>query len=438
MRIDSINHIYQVGFHTLLLSFLVSICCSPEVNYEKPGDLVVDFADSEAGCSLDAGIDSSEHDASIEGFRADVDMSPMSSSDSYGDDSGMAVPPDADLNECAKVTRQAEKIEIVTKETYQVTVSEPIAMYLMLDRSGSMGTERWEQAKYAINKFIGSTLSENINIALQYFPILDGTEDCLGDVYSTPDVPLGRLPDHANVVTRSLASTATGGGTPMEGALRGLTRFCSEYKQDLSRNPNGENCVGVLITDGKPGPCSSDVATFSSIASEALQNSDVLTFTVGMTGASFSFLNAIAEAGGSDCDKDGPGFACDISGGSSQDFLEALETIRDSVTETRTEERTEVKIETLDCEWQIPHPPKDETFDRELVNVTYSDDDSDEVIIGKVPSIDNCDDQIGWYYDISDNPTKIVACPKTCNMIKQAVGAKLDILLGCETVVIVE
>ena len=56
--------------------------------------------------------------------------------------------------------------------------------------------------------------------------------------------------------------------------------------------------------------------------------------------------------------------------------------------------------------------------------------------LGMVPSAAECANfQNGWYYDDPVKPTKIIACPTTCDAIKAATDAKIDILVGCETII---
>jgi hypothetical protein len=40
--------------------------------------------------------------------------------------------------------------------------------------------------------------------------------------------------------------------------------------------------------------------------------------------------------------------------------------------------------------------------------------------------------------DKRHDPTKILACPETCETIQGAAGARIDIVLGCKTIVLLE
>jgi hypothetical protein len=288
----------------------------------------------------------------------------------------------------------------------------------------------WAPAEVALKAFVNDPASAGIDVALQFFPatLLDA---CDGSGLVTPTVPMGRLPDNAMAIAAALDARPIAGGlgTPIEAALRGATKYCTQFQTD---NPM-EKCVAVLVTDGAPSTCELNTTNLANISGTAFTQT-VTTFAVGFTGANFALLDAIAMAGGAeDCSLAGAGFACDISGGPSQ-LVDALKTIRDVVTTvtTKTEIVTTVKETPLACEWEIPAPPKGEVFDRTLVNVKLTAPGTD-LALGLVDSVDACAAR-GWYYDDPAAPKRIIACPETCDTITTTIGAKIDILLGCLTV----
>ena len=83
---------------------------------------------------------------------------------------------------------------------------------------------------------------------------------------------------------------------------------------------------------------------------------------------------------------------------------------------------------------KIPDPPEGETFDPNMVNLEFTDDDGDSHIIGHADTEDICDDiEHGWYYDDNDNPETIHVCPQTCDWIKEHEDGEISIQFGCET-----
>jgi hypothetical protein len=44
-----------------------------------------------------------------------------------------------------------------------------------------------------------------------------------------------------------------------------------------------------------------------------------------------------------------------------------------------------------------------------------------------------CAGNEGWHYDPSDPPTRVIACPATCERLQADSSAKIDVLFGCQT-----
>ncbi len=388
-------------------------------------------------------------------------------------------PGQSDGGGCQAVTSVAERVttSVQVPVKTQVTTRSPVALYLMQDRSGSMNdstgipflsASKWTVTTNAINSFAVDPKSDGLDVALQFFPISAG--QCDGTAYDTPAVPLKRLLDaqQAQAIGSALTANAPGifggggGGTPLEGGLRGAENFCMQFQAQHpdvpDGGPKGEKCVVVLITDGAPNGCAQDSPTLVGIAADAWTRANVMTFTLGMTGADFTLLNGIAAAGHSDCTPGTPGNeACDVTS-SSTGFSDALNLIRDTVTTTTVTYETHYETHTtaLQCEYQLPPPPDGQTFDRDKVNVKFSHDGAVDTIL-RVSSPADCANfqNRGWYYDDPVNPTEIKVCPSTCDGIKASTGdggtitsdsgtgpssasaPRVDIVLGCATQVAV-
>lgn len=90
----------------------------------------------------------------------------------------------------------------------------------------------------------------------------------------------------------------------------------------------------------------------------------------------------------------------------------------------------------LSCDYDIPPPPEGETLDPSLVNVKYTPTEgADPIDIYFVESEADCGPEGGWYYDDPADPTKILMCPATCDLLQSGVGGRVDVVFGCETVV---
>lgn len=334
-------------------------------------------------------------------------------------DSGLssdAAPAPMEPDACAARTIEAEVVEI--------TMIQPLVLYIMLDQSGSMGGDKWDSAVSAIQQFSQDGLSESLSVALQYFP-LDDQLECDLNAYSTPDVGPVAVPDTSMQVMASLDAHGPGGGTPIGIALDGATRFCAAHKAGTP----GDECVAVIVTDGKPDDdCGyTGNGAILDVARNAVANDGTRTFAVGFDGADFDLMNQIAREGDTDCDPAGtPNDACDVTAGGDA-FLQALRQIRETVSTTVTTE--------LECEWGLPDAGG--PVDPDRVNVSLSDGTTD-VSLGRVDSAADCPRfDSGWYYDDPAAPTRVLACPDTCDRVRSTTNARVDILLDCAVVLAV-
>lgn len=94
-----------------------------------------------------------------------------------------------------------------------------------------------------------------------------------------------------------------------------------------------------------------------------------------------------------------------------------------------------MEVVTLACEWEIPPPPSGETFDRNATNVQVTLDGAVEPL-SKAPTAADCGTRDGWRYDDDAAPKRVIACPATCSRIQAAHDARVDLLFGCETVLL--
>ncbi len=293
---------------------------------------------------------------------------------------------------CVGETKQAELI--------------PLSMYILLDKSASMtnfGSPKWSQAVSALNAFAGDQSLVATKIALQSW---SGDGPCNGSVYDTPAIPMGLVPTTAPQVQSWLASINPNGNTPTQGALLGLTKFTTQY---ATQNP-GEKVVGLLVTDGLPTRCNLGTSTLTGIAAAAFNGTpSILTYTMGMQGADFGLLDAIAQAGGTSK-------AFNATGGT-QAFIAALQAITGSA---------------LACEFEIPKPDNGSTLDPDKVNVEFTPSSGGKQPVYKVDNLAACVPW-GWYYDDPINPTRILLCPDACNSVKQDTSGRIDLILGCKS-----
>jgi hypothetical protein len=390
------------------------------------------------------------------GGSGDIFGTPTTNTDPGGPDAG-----------CFGTASQAEQYEVTVD--VPVTVYLPFDMYVIYDQSGSMDQDtpvgtKWDAISAALTGFMNDPGSDGIGMGIGYFPFVDpaapafcceaatcalqfpcgtygpcvdlvpgvaggyceGADSCQVTQYETPDVPIEDIPAVVPKMTASLGSHSPGGGTPTAPALQGALNYAIPW---AAAHPDRKTIV-VLATDGDPSGCSANsVQDVANVAASGLSaNPPVQTFVIGV-GSSLTSLNSIAAAGGTD-----QAFIVDAgTGDPTQQFIDAMNAIRESVTTTET--RTETQTTPVPCEWLIPAPPEGETFDKKKVNVDFSAGGGSAQQIGYVDAEGDCANVAsGWHYDDKDNPTKVQVCSQTCDTIQGVSDAVVNVSFGCETV----
>jgi hypothetical protein len=332
-------------------------------------------------------------------------------------------------------------------------------MVVMLDRSGSMNDDgKWAAVTAALQQFAADPASEGIGVSLSYFPNTysdtcvpcDGScgvcfngccalptgdwcwddGDCDGGGicvdfmchagggnatcepadYETPEVPLAQLPGAAGQLNISMANTTPNGGTPTGPALAGALA----YADALASEPEANDVVVVLATDGEPTECEpqsiGDIGAIAAAAASAA--TPIATYVIGV-GAQLFNLNVIAAAGGTN-----QAYLVDADATATQSFLATLNDIR---------------RDAVACQYQIPEVEGAIAYD--LVNVAYQTSGEPLTPIGNVPGADACDAMGGWHYDDANAPTSIVMCPSTCEQLQSSADMHVEIVYGCETII---
>ncbi len=340
----------------------------------------------------------------------------------------------------------------------------PLDLYFMLDRSGSMargvgGSSRtiWDAVRDAFKLFIADSATDGMSVSLGFFPnrisetppiecgglcprddlgnplessscpcgnggqCSTGVEkfcyadSCLPSDYKTPAVDFDLLPGARTMLDMVLDSTiADGGGTPTVAALQGSLHTAMQRALAM---PDHEVIV-VLATDGRPNLCfPQDPAGINQIVGNFYNNTpSISTYAIGAGYTDdVDDLHALAQAGGTNeafvVEMDLPPVEM------TQDFIEVMNTIRNAA---------------AGCDYLLPEPDEGE-LDPQLVNVNYTDA-SGTTTIPMVNGEADCGGEVGWYYDNPDDPARIAICPALCETLNDESGSKLDILLGCATI----
>lgn len=296
-------------------------------------------------------------------------------------------------------------------------LSTPLHLFISFDKSSSMLGFKWDAAKAGLVAFVKDQNSAGIYVGLKFFPRApDATPVCDQKAYSLTDTPFAILPGNAVPIETAVnAAVPDGLSTPVYPALGGAILKGIEIAQN---NPGHTSAV-LLVTDGAPaGPAplcngvdpvaTAEIAKLA--ATGAAFNPPVLTYVIGLPGVDQGFANAVAQAGGTTS-------AILVSNTNVQkEFQDAL---------------AKVRGQALPCEYEIPDKVQKGEIAYNLVNVALTPGSG-----GLQTLVQTTDCQSGgdWYYS-NTTPKKIVLCPNTCAKVKQDYLAKIEIQLGCATVV---
>lgn len=347
-----------------------------------------------AACSPDSGVP-----GTTGGGGSNTDGGLLTTTGSGG--TGGLPDPDA---ACATVTQEA--------------ISVPLNLYIMMDKSSSMVGTKWDSAKVGLTAFVNNPKFAGTRVALRFFPRdPDNTPECDQNAYKEPTVPFGALPGNAAAIVSAIEAEAPDGfTTPIYPALGGALLKGIEVAQN---NP-GEASAVLLVTDGLPqgpqGLCGSvnpqDPAVIADLAAAAADfNPPVFTYVIGLPGVDQSFANQVAAAGGT---------------------TEAVLVSATNVAVEFEQALSRVTGEALPCEYEVPTEVQNGEVAITSVNVLLTLNNGEPALLPQDPA---CAGGDGWRYNAPGGPTRVVLCPSTCTAIKEAEAAKIQILLGCATVV---
>ncbi|AKU97825.1 hypothetical protein AKJ09_04489 [Labilithrix luteola] len=317
---------------------------------------------------------------------------------------------------------------------------------LALDRSATMGAlasngaSKFEAIRDALVGFVEDTASTGTGLTFQTFPATPTScavnDDCSADsevqgtctagaclvdecsaAHYVPLVDFGAaLPATAGALTSALESLPA----PLSNANRptgaGLAAAIRVARHRALASPE-RRVVVALVTDGLPDSCG-DLASVVAIAKSGVTDAiPIETYVVGLVDGSSpttttAAYDTIAQAGGT---------------------LQAtlVSTMGDVTGDVRAELNA-LRSSGNACEYRIPYDPLEIIPTRITVDVllngpvdpvTGAGTSLGRVQAGYVRKVEACDSDTGhgWYYDHdpSDHggiPTRILMCPKTCEM----------------------
>jgi hypothetical protein len=287
------------------------------------------------------------------------------------------------------------------------------------------------------------------NIGLSVF-----SNDSLCGVQSTPTVPVAPLTTtQVAALNNALSATIPSGGTPLVGATSLAYAYLHQEatQADGCQEPCGAhgNRYVVLITDGAdscPMPARAEDASRCSAAGgcpsylvteEAPQafDANIKTFVIGAPGSepARGYLSELAFVGGTarsaDCIHDPTGTSgdCHYDMSTSQNFAGELSGALAAISSGAA----------LGCEFGVPALHGGVTEDQVNVQLTGSDG---------TPTCFAYDDRAcdagadGWQFarnaDGSNDLSRVVICGAACQQIRADTAVRVDVILGCPTLMV--
>jgi hypothetical protein len=312
----------------------------------------------------------------------------------------------------------------------------PVALFIMMDNSGSMTTvdrgqtqSRWQLIATAVPAFLSGPSSVGLYAGLDFFPELvtpagggqggggNANASCNVVDYENPNVAIGVVPGANNALVTSFATAintrVVQGQTPTTPALQGAIHSAALWQ---TAHPEMNTFV-VFMTDGQPNGCNSSVANAATAAAAGVAAMpSIRTYVLGV-GPQVGNLDAIAVGGGT-----GP-TAYLVATGGADALTAALNAIKGTA---------------VSCNYNVPSTAG-RALDFSQVNVqTRVGTSGTPTIVERVDDVAACGSGNGWYYDQSLDagtpPTTITLCPSSCDPLKATNGSVLQILIGCQVV----
>jgi hypothetical protein len=299
--------------------------------------------------------------------------------------------------------------------TEKVTLKK-LNMFVLIDRSGSMTSSGiWTPMVNGMTAFYQQ--ATGIGVAQEYFPIevtAQSGDGCAWNVCTTapcanPMIPLGDLvaasaptdtQEDALIASFAPAYPTGGAGTPTYPALAGAEQWAIANQ---TATPS-EQWVVVLLTDGDPTNCNSDVNQIGDLASAAYASNGIKTYVIGLPGSTTSVLDSWASKGGT-------GSAVVVTAATmATDLLSTFQSIAGAAS----------------CTFDLPASG---LFDPNDVKLVLTSSSGVNTTLTHQSTSGNCGS--GWYFDDNTTPTSINLCPTTCTAINGDPGSSISYNVGC-------
>ena len=336
-------------------------------------------------------------------FHEEVQLLPAGGAEGADAATATARPPNGQCGGSSyQATNKALEILLLVDES-GTAILPGFDCFLNINATACAGA--WAVTVNEITTFVNDPRSAGISIAVRYFG-----SSCEPRDYETPDVPMGRLPEHAIAIMQSLGLKIPLTDTATRPALEGALTYA---RRRIARPDYNARMIVALIADDGPEPddCpNNDVPATAQVAASGAASDPAIPTHVFVTTRTTE-LDEVARAGGTERSI-------------AADFLQpgalaaALIGLRDR------------ELAGLPCEYMLPAAYFERVRNPRLVNLRR-----DGEPLGRVQDVAACEEaRGGWYYDNPDAPSRILTCPSTCSALRR--GGSVDIQLDCPTVIL--
>jgi hypothetical protein len=393
----------------------------------------------DAGRRFDVGTDSAgtvgvleRPDASFDGSQPDgrivwdADMADVMEYGEIDIADALDASDDAPDNECFE-----ERIEIEV-------VPFGVDIYIMMDALLFSGfwtfptltpdeTLLWSEVRQEISTFVDDPYSEGTGVGIQYYGRIDLDGDptrptyCEVSTYEEPAVSIAELPDNAEEIKASFPINPFN-ASPVVPALEGAILHA---KGRVPAYPGRKQVVFLITgTSGIFDPfCESSIENLNNAAEQGyMGDPSIATYVIGIYAFDIDFSPMTT-------------FLRDVAmkGGTSRPYLASLNRQDPELAQKLGEARDAAKLSA--CGFNLPQGYQDglpEGIDPYLASIVITTDDDETIELQTVRDHSFCNpDEPGWYFDDPDNPSSLVACERTCEILNSASISYAELQLTC-------
>lgn len=300
-----------------------------------------------------------------------------------------------------------------------------VKLFVTVDRSNSQSKvmpglpgspTRWQQLRDGLTSFLSDPGSDDVGVWMRFWPFSSvpfgncpgptilGCNSLTGCKTPQVDVPDLTAANETAVLTMLNSIAPSGANTPMFPALDGALLAAEAFQ---TANPDWVSVV-LMITDGEPLSCTTNVNTIASMAAGHFNATGVRTYVIGIAEVSALTIELIAGAGG------GKSFAIDA--GDAVPVAAKMITALDAI-----------KQDFVSCTLALPNQ---DIFDPSKAVLTYTPGAGAPITVTEVANLAACAGN-GWYYDNPADPTSVTLCPTTCSAVKADTNGTVELKIDC-------